>query len=327
MKDPVISVKDLSVAFAAKGSAPVQVTDRVSFDIYPGEFFALVGESGCGKSVTAMSILQLLPVPGAKIVSGEILFRDCGSENAEPVDLVKCSRKELQKIRGKEISCIFQEALAALNPVLRIRKQLFEALPAGESETLIMDLMRSAGFADPNRILDSYPHELSGGQLQRICIVMALLARPKLLIADEPTTALDVTVQAEVLKLLQKLATQMGTAVLLITHNMALVSEYAARVGVMYAGRIVEMGSSRDVITRPLHPYTRGLLKALPDASMTLSELVFIPGNVPAPRDFASGCRFKDRCCNACEKCTEYPPRIGSDEHFAYCFESLDGKC
>lgn len=312
----VISVKDLSVSFAKRGLIRrdyVQVTDRVSFDIKPGEFFALVGESGCGKSVTAMSILQLLPYPGAKITSGEILF--------EGADLTKLSSKELQKIRGKKISCIFQEAMAALNPVLRIRKQLLEALPQGESENLILDLMKSAGFVDPERILNSYPHELSGGQLQRICIVMALLAKPKLLIADEPTTALDVTVQAEVLKLLQKLASEMGTAVLLITHNMALVAEYAARVAVMYAGRIVENGPSRDVILNPLHPYTRGLLKALPDSSKTLAELEFIPGNVPAPADFAEGCRFKDRCAVACDKCKAYPPRIGTEEHFAYCFE------
>lgn len=319
MNTPVISVRNLSVAFAKRdGFASllkrefVQVTDRVSFDIYPGEFFALVGESGCGKSVTAMSILRLLPVPGAKIVEGEILFNGC--------DLCKLPTKDLQKIRGKEISCIFQEAMAALNPVIRIRKQLLEALPQGESATLITELMKSAGFVDPERILNSYPHELSGGQLQRICIVMALLARPKLLIADEPTTALDVTVQAEVLKLLQKLAKQMGTAVLLITHNMGLVAQYAARVAVMYAGRVVELGTSRDVILNPLHPYTKGLLKALPNADMILSELECIPGNVPAPADFVEGCRFKDRCAFACDKCKAYPPCIGTDEHFAYCF-------
>ena len=361
-KVPVLRVKDVSVAFgfdkngnSRDGRSPLQVTDRVSFDIFPGEFFALVGESGCGKSVTAMSILRLLPWPSAKIVSGEILF--------DGRDLATLPLKDLQSVRGSEIACIFQEPMQALNPVVTIKKQLLEVFkfsaisnsaqskqdsaqsqkechsrleePApdlfrGESPLdLIREQLRLAGFTDPDRILNSYPHELSGGMLQRVCIVMALLPKPKLIIADEPTTALDVTVQAQVLAVLKEMAEKTGTAVLLITHNMGIVSQYAHRVAVMYAGRIVEEGPVREVINHPMHPYTQGLLAAIPESHSDLRTLASIPGSVPHPKDFAEGCRFADRCCKCAqssadvrEKClsAELPPKNAEANHFAYCF-------
>ena len=372
MSKAVLSVKDVSVAFGfdkngnpRDGMHPLQVTDRVSFDIFPGEFFALVGESGCGKSVTAMSILRLQPWPSAKIVSGSIIFRDVRDDNVgdsrdvddsrgateNARDLAKLPLNELQNVRGSEIACIFQEPMQALNPVVTIKKQLLEVFKFGavskkaassavsKSEassassadplSIIREQLRLAGFTDPDRVLNSYPHELSGGMLQRVCIVMALLPKPKLIIADEPTTALDVTVQAQVLAVLKDMAEKTGTAVLLITHNMGIVSQYAHRVAVMYAGRIVEEGPVREVINHPLHPYTQGLLAAIPESHSDLRTLVSIPGSVPHPKDFAKGCRFADRCCKCAqasvdvrEKClsAELPPKIAESDHFAYCF-------
>ena len=393
---PVLQVRDLSVAFGfdkngnpRDGIKPVQVTDRVSFEISSGEFFALVGESGCGKSVTSMSILRLLPQPSARIVEGSVLFRagvdaaDAGKDGASvndciagndcvagkecaPVDLAKLPLAELQKVRGSEIACIFQEPMQALNPVVTIKKQLLEvfkfgakpgavlngalngagkngaagkagAVSAGNKDPLaaIREMLLQAGFTDPDRVLNAYPHELSGGMLQRMCIVMALLPKPKLIIADEPTTALDVTVQAQVLAVLKDMANRTGTAVLLITHNMGIVSQYADRVAVMYAGRIVECGPVRDVIDNPMHPYTQGLLAAIPENHSDMRNLRSIPGSVPHPRDFVAGCRFADRCSVCAEggaelqaKCrsAQIPPKVG-DAHFAQCYyQNLQSK-
>lgn len=351
MSNAVLRLHDVSVAFGfdkngnpRDGKQPLQVTDRVSFDIFPGEFFALVGESGCGKSVTAMSILRLLPWPSAKIVNGTILFNDR--------DLATLPLNELQSIRGSEIACIFQEPMQALNPVVTIKKQLLEVFKFGavsksavsksaassatsnsassaDPLTIIREQLRLAGFTDSDRVLNSYPHELSGGMLQRVCIVMALLPKPKLIIADEPTTALDVTVQAQVLAVLKDMAEKTGTAVLLITHNMGIVSQYAHRVAVMYAGRIVEEGPVRKVINHPLHPYTQGLLAAIPESHSDLRTLASIPGAVPHPKDFVQGCRFAGRCVKCSqvsadirERClsAELPPKISEQDHFAYCF-------
>ena len=326
MSNPVLQVRDLSVAFGfdkngnpRDGIKPVQVTDRVSFEISAGEFFALVGESGCGKSVTSMSILRLLPQPSARIVEGSVLF--------EEKDLAKLPLAELQKVRGSEIACIFQEPMQALNPVVTIKKQLLEvfkfcaksgAVSAGKScadpLATIREMLLQAGFNDPDRVLDAYPHELSGGMLQRVCIVMALLPKPKLIIADEPTTALDVTVQAQVLAVLKDMAERTGTAVLLITHNMGIVSQYADRVAVMYAGRIVECGPVRDVIDNPLHPYTQGLLAAIPENHSDMRTMKSIPGSVPHARDFVQGCRFADRCSVCAEGCAELQAKCRSQE-------------
>lgn len=385
----VLRVRDLSVAFGhhkdgESAETPVQVTDRVSFEISAGEFFALVGESGCGKSVTAMGILRLLPWPGAQIVNGSVMY--CAKEGEPPVDLTKISLADLQKVRGSGIACIFQEPMQALDPVVTIRKQLLEVFKfSGRNErevqipgqarndaknsarndaesqarndvqsnaqndvkgsrarentkeknlAEIREMLLLAGFKDPDRVLNAYPHELSGGMLQRVCIVMALLPKPKLIIADEPTTALDVTVQAQVLAVLKDMANRTGTAVLLITHNMGIVSQYADRVAVMYAGRIVECGPVRDVIDSPMHPYTQGLLAAIPENHSDMRNLRSIPGSVPHARDFVKGCRFADRC----EKCmnapaeiqarcrsNELPPCVGEDApHYANCFLAAD---
>ena len=355
---PVLSVKSLSVAFGfdkngapRDGIPPLQVTDKVSFDIYPGEFFALVGESGCGKSVTAMSILRLLPQPSARIVEGSVLYGAAGEEGRDAaLDLAKLPLADLQKIRGSEIACIFQEPMQALNPVVTIKKQLLEvfkfaskagavqgavqgAVKNGDDHlAAIREMLLQAGFKDPDRVLNAYPHELSGGMLQRVCIVMALLPKPKLIIADEPTTALDVTVQAQVLAVLKDLAERTGTAVLLITHNMGIVSQYADRVAVMYAGRIVECGPVRDVIEKPMHPYTQGLLAAIPENHSDMRTMKSIPGSVPHPKDFVAGCRFADRCEKCAQapaelqaKCrsTQIPPQVG-ESHFACCFAAND---
>lgn len=356
MSNVVLSVKNLSVAFGfAKGrkgtlvprdgQEPLQVTDKVSFDIHAGEFFALVGESGCGKSVTAMSILRLLPQPSAQIVEGEVLFFENAEGSADKsVDLSKLDLLTLQKFRGSEIACIFQEPMQALNPVLSIKKQLLEVFKFGaargekknkpadaEALKIITEQLTAAGFSDPERVLNSYPHELSGGMLQRVCIVMSLLSKPKLIIADEPTTALDVTVQAQVLAVLKEMAEKSGTAVLLITHNMGIVSQYAHRVAVMYAGRVVEIGPVADVINNPLHPYTQGLLAAIPENHSDMRTMRSIPGAVPHPRDFVSGCRFADRCEFCSRLSTEKQARCHGNEkppqsvdsaadHKAYCF-------
>ena len=361
----VLQVSGLSVAFGfnknglpVEGRKPLQVTDRVSFEINAGEFFALVGESGCGKSVTAMGILRLLPWPGAQIVEGSVMYyagaSDAGKDCAEgslvgkdcaSIDLAKLPLPELQKIRGSEIACIFQEPMQALNPVVTIKKQLLEVFKFGvkadaskdstDPLAAIREMLTLAGFNDPDRVLNAYPHELSGGMLQRVCIVMALLPKPRLIIADEPTTALDVTVQAQVLAVLKDMANRTGTAVLLITHNMGIVSQYADRVAVMYAGRIVECGPVRDVIDNPMHPYTQGLLAAIPENHSDMRNLRSIPGSVPHARDFVAGCRFADRCekcaslsaelqakCRSCEVpqavfAGNEPSQAG---HFACCF-------
>ena len=326
----LLDINDLSVAFGhhkngEPAAKPVQVTDRISFYIDDGEFFALVGESGCGKSVTAMAILRLLPTPSAKVVGGSVLLRRDGGET---VDLTKISLKEMQRVRGSEISCIFQEPMQALNPVLTIKKQLLEVFKFCERKCAdpmseIRNMLALAGFKDIDRVLDSYPHELSGGMLQRICIVMALLPKPKLIIADEPTTALDVTVQAQVLAVLKDLAKTTGTAVLLITHNMGIVSQYAERMAVMYAGRVVEIGATNEVISSPMHPYTRGLLSAIPESHEDLGTLRSIPGQVPHARDFVQGCRFADRCelCDRPCLTAEVPPCVKVGTHEAYCFK------
>ena len=257
MNEPILSVENVSVAFGV--SPPKQVTFDVSFEIFPGEFFALVGESGSGKSVTSMSLLGLVPRPSAKVISGSAKFHG--------MDLLKMSTKELQQIRGKKIAVIFQEPMQALDPVRTIKSQLLEAIPKippKEALEKIRSFLKSAGFADPERVLNGYPCEMSGGMLQRICIVMALIPEPELIIADEPTTALDVTVQAAVLAVLKRMAQESKTAVLLITHNMGLVAQYTERVAVMHLGRIVETGKSRDVILQPQEAYTQKLIAAIP---------------------------------------------------------------
>ena len=315
MNKPVLSLKEVSISFGV--NSPIAVTDRVSFDVFPGEFFALVGESGCGKSVTAMSILRLLPVPSGKITSGHIFYKE--------KDLTILSKEEMRRVRGSEISCIFQEPMQALNPVIPIGAQLLEVLRFEKKDSAmerIKHYLQLAGLSDLERIWKAYPHEMSGGMLQRICIVMALLPCPSLIIADEPTTALDVTVQAQIMEVLKRLSKESNAAVLLITHNMGLVAQYASRVGVMYAGRLVEVGPVEKVIQSPIHPYTEGLLAAIPEGRASVNAIRAIPGNVPDPQDFVEGCRFGNRCDFYRPICDQYPPKDGDDSHFAFCFRS-----
>ena len=259
---PLLDVQGLSIGFQnEKGT--VAITDEVTFSIEEGEAFALVGESGCGKSVSCLALLKLLPMPGGKILSGRVLFKGR--------DILSMRPEELRQLRGGEIGMIFQEPGAALNPLWPIRKQLLETFLyhpfSGDPVKKITELLERVGIADPKRILESYPHQLSGGMLQRVMIAMALSLTPKLLIADEPTTALDVTVQAQILKLLDELKTRMNMAMLFITHDFGVVADIADDVVVMFRGEIVETGTVEQVLNHPQHPYTKALLDCVPDAA------------------------------------------------------------
>ena len=304
-KQPVLSVKDLTIAFETDEGL-IEITDRVSFEILPGEIFGLVGESGCGKTITALSILKLLPQPGTKIKSGTILLKG--------KDILSLSYEQMRSIRGNEISMIFQEPAAALNPLLTVKKQLMELFDYHQvpynKEKRVTELLHRVGFPDPHRILAAYPHELSGGMLQRIMIAIALMLRPSLVIADEPTTALDVTVQAQIMELLIEMQRELGSSILFITHNFSLIAQYANRLAVMYAGRIVEESGLDAFLAKPLHPYSQGLIKALPDLQSEHPQLKPIPGQVPQPKDYSSGCRFKERCDKAFETCVDRPGLI-----------------
>lgn len=301
--DILLEVKDLSISFQTDDGTVAAITDKVSFSIMKGEIFGLVGESGCGKTVTALSLLRLLPQPITKIHSGSITLKG--------KNLLSLSCDEMHSIRGREISIIFQEPTAALNPLLTIKKQLEELFEyhdyTADKSKRILELLKRVGFPDPNRILKAYPHELSGGMLQRTMIALALILKPSLIIADEPTTALDVTVQAQVLELLIEMQKEFGTSVLFITHNLNLIAQYADRLAVMYAGRIVEESDLESFLEKPLHPYSNGLMAALPDLNTDNPVLQAIPGTVPQPKEYASGCRFKDRCNRAFDRCGEKP--------------------
>lgn len=304
--DVLLDVRDLTIGFQAEDGSVEEITDGISFSINQGEIFGLVGESGCGKTVTALSIIKLLPQPITKIISGSIYLNG--------KDLLSFSSEQIKAVRGKEIGIIFQEPTAALNPLLTVRKQLDELFDYHEysldKEKRILDLLKRVGFPDPQRILGAYPHELSGGMLQRVMIALALLLNPSLIIADEPTTALDVTVQAQIMELLIEMQQELGTSVLFITHNLNLIAQYADRLAVMYAGRIVEESDLDSFLEKPLHPYSEGLMAALPDLHSEQPELKSIPGQVPQPKDYASGCRFRERCEKAFELCTEKPELI-----------------
>jgi oligopeptide/dipeptide ABC transporter ATP-binding protein len=298
----LLKIEDLTVGFDSdEGFA--EVTDGVGFEIYPGEIFGLVGESGCGKTVTALAVLQLLPKPGSRIVSGRAVFNG--------TDILALPPEALRSVRGKDISMIFQEPSAALDPLMTVRNQLMECFEyhefSGNREKRVLDLLQRVGLPDPERNIDAYPHELSGGMLQRVMIAMALLMQPGLIIADEPTTALDVTVQAQILELLLEMQHDLGTSILLITHNLSLIAQYGNRLAVMYAGRIVETSHLEAFLNNPLHPYTRGLLAALPDLQAEKPEMRPIPGQVPRPRDYETGCRFRERCEHAFDRCVDKP--------------------
>ncbi|MGD9617317.1 MAG: ABC transporter ATP-binding protein [Alphaproteobacteria bacterium] len=305
---PLLDIRDLHTEFRT-GAGLVRAVDGVSYTVDPGETVAVVGESGSGKSVTAMSLLRLIPDPPGRITKGEVLFNGR--------DLLKLSEEEMRRVRGNEIGMIFQEPMTSLNPVLSIERQITETLEEhrGASPEAARDraleLLRLVGIADPERRLRQYPHQLSGGMRQRVMIAIALACEPKLIIADEPTTALDVTIQAQILELMQSLTKRLGVALIIITHNLGVVARYAQRVNVMYAGRIVESGSAAAVYHRPRHPYTIALLRSVPRLDQPRrARLDPIEGSPPDLTQLDAGCSFRPRCRFAIARCAEAPPPL-----------------
>jgi peptide/nickel transport system ATP-binding protein/oligopeptide transport system ATP-binding protein len=313
----VIEIRDLTTSFLGEGGR-VPVVDEVAFHIEAGEVLALVGESGCGKSMTALSILRLVPKPG-RIDAGEVLLAGR--------DIRRLPVPAMRQIRGQEISMIFQEPMTSLNPVATVGAQVVEAIRLhervsnAEARRRTVDLFHRVGIPDPEARLDAYPHQLSGGLKQRVMIAMALSTRPRLLIADEPTTALDVTIQAQILQLLRDLQQEFGMSILLITHDLGIVNELADRVAVMYAGRIIEEGTRIDILGEARHPYTRGLLLSLPALASRGQRLAEIPGVVPPPDQWPPGCRFSTRCSRVFEPCTGCVPEVSeiSGTHRSWC--------
>ena len=300
----LLEVKNLNVSFLSDGKLLPAVSD-ISFTVEEGEILALVGESGCGKSITCMSLAKLLP-GAARILGGEVKLK---TGPGGTTDVMKLEGRELRKIRGGKIAYIFQEPSVSLNPVFRVGEQIAEVLELHRPEVAdpwkeAEELLKKVGIPDPANRVKLYPHEMSGGMQQRVMIAMAIASHPALLIADEPTTALDVTIQAQILDLLLELRRTLGTSMILVTHNLGIVSETADRVAVMYAGRIVEMGKVRELIDSPQHPYTRALLAAVPVLGEDSGRLSTIPGSVPLPAEFPAGCRFSTRC----ERCLQATP-------------------
>ncbi len=307
---PILSVKNLAVGFRCRQSN-TRVVRGVSFDIRPHETVALVGESGCGKSVTVLAIGRLHSEPPVTYPEGEIYLNGR--------DVLKLSPTQLRAIRGREVAYIFQDPATALNPVYRIGFQLMETISAdspSDKRQEAIRLLSRVGLPDPESCLRAYPHQLSGGMQQRVVIAMALACRPKLLIADEPTTALDVTIQAQILELLKKIQMELGTAILLITHNLGLVADIADRINVMYAGIIVESGAVEDVLLHPRHPYTAGLLNAVPSLEFADSgkRMTGIEGTVPMPEEVPVGCPFAPRCKRATASCNKDLPHLISEK-------------
>ncbi|HTB85596.1 MAG TPA: ABC transporter ATP-binding protein [Candidatus Sulfotelmatobacter sp.] len=302
---PLLEIKNLQMDFG-KNAEALRAIDGVSFSIAAGETVCLVGESGCGKSVTAQSIARLVPVPPANYVGGEILLNGR--------DTLKMTNGELQKIRGGVVGYVFQEPGAALNPVFRIGAQIKESLklhrPEKANDGEVLRLLKLVGIPAPESRIRNYPFEMSGGMQQRVMIAMALASEPKLLVADEPTTALDVTIQAQILDLLRELKQRLGMAILLITHNLGIVGDMADRVVVMYAGQIVELAPAKELLRRPLHPYTKALMNSVPKLRGGAERLTAIPGNVPRIGDFPPGCRFAPRCPVARPECSIKSPEL-----------------
>ncbi len=305
---PLLSVRDLSVGFAGEQDV-LQAVDTVSFDVRAGRTLGIVGESGCGKSVTALTLLRLLPYPAGRVLGGQVIF--------EGRDLLSLPLSEMQKIRGGRIGMIFQEPMSALNPVMTIGRQLGEVfrlhldISPDEARRRSISLLGKVGIPSPEIRLHEYPHQLSGGMRQRVVIAMALACEPALLIADEPTTALDVTIQAQILELIASLQREMGLAVILITHDLGVIAETCDDVIVMYAGRVAEVGPIDALFAYPKHPYTRGLLASIPRLTTEAkSRLPVIEGMVPTLRDLPHGCRFANRCPHARPRCTVAPPPL-----------------
>ncbi len=312
----LLEVKNLKTHFFTRKGV-VKSVDGISFSIEKGKILGIVGESGAGKSITGFSIIKLIDPPG-KIVEGEILF--------DGKDLVKADEKQMQSIRGNEISMIFQDPQTSLNPVIAIGDQLIEAIlyhhksvSKKEAYDRSVEILKMVGLPAADKRMKSYPHQLSGGMKQRVVIAMALLNNPKLLIADEPTTALDVTIQAQILYLMKKLSSDFGSSLILITHDIAVVSQLCDDIAVMYAGRIVEYGSKEEVIFDPKHPYTKGLIECLPKLNDDKKRLYQIPGIMPSLLNLPKGCYFKDRCELADEECDVYPDKKSFGKRIVFC--------
>lgn len=320
MAQPVLDIQQLKVHFFTDKGI-VRAVDGVDITVGEGEIVGLVGESGCGKSVTSMAVMGLTPQPPGKIVGGSILFQG--------QDLTKWTSKQMRSIRGKEIGMIFQEPMTSLNPLFTIGNQMIEAIRVHEkcskkeAEKKALDMLEKVGIKRDG-ILNEYPHQLSGGMRQRVMIAMAMVLKPKLLIADEPTTALDVTIQAQILDLMRQLNQEMGTSILLITHDLGVVAEMCHRVVVMYAGQVVEETDVKRLFTHPSHPYTKGLLRSIPKLSEEKKRLYAIPGQVPQPHAWPTGCRFAPRCEFAFDQCQKEMPVLVEieEKHVSRCFLS-----
>ena len=317
--EKMIQIKNLHVQFSTYGGR-VQAVRGVSFDLHKGETLAIVGESGCGKSVTSQSIMRLIPTPPGRITSGSILFKS--------QDLTKLSEKKMRDIRGADISMIFQDPMTALNPTLRVGEQIAENIMQHENiskekaKEKAFEMLELVGIPNPKERLKQYPHEFSGGMRQRIVIAMALVCNPEVLIADEPTTALDVTIQAQILELFKDIQQKTDVSIVLITHDLGVVAQVADRVAVMYAGKIVEIGTRRDIFYTPQHPYTKGLLRSVPRLDLYESELVPIAGSPPDLFAPPSGCSFAPRCPYVMEVCDRmYPASTKLKEsHQVHCW-------
>ncbi|MCQ2400988.1 MAG: ABC transporter ATP-binding protein [Lachnospiraceae bacterium] len=319
MSEKVLEVKNLETHFfSSRGVA--KAVDRVSYSVSKGEILGVVGESGCGKSVTALSILQLIQSPPGKIVGGEILL--------DGRDLLKLSKKEMEAVRGNKISMIFQEPMTSLNPLLTVGDQIMEpirlhrGLGKKEAKTEAIRMLEAVGIPNAEKRFHEYPNSMSGGMRQRVMIAMALSCRPEVLIADEPTTALDVTIQAQILDLMLKLRDETGTAIIMITHDLGVVAEMCDRAAVMYCGSVVEQGPVKEIFKNPVHPYTKGLIASIPKLSDEHEKLFNIRGAVPNLRNLPEGCRFADRCDYCMEKCRKAIPEITtvSEGHEVRCF-------
>jgi peptide/nickel transport system ATP-binding protein len=319
-KEPILKIKDLKVSFQS-GKKFVPAVDGISFELKEGEILGIVGESGSGKSVTSLTTMGLIPSPPGKVETGEIIF--------DGKDLTHLTEKEWRKIRGNQISMIFQEPMTSLNPLFTVGNQLMEAirlhtdLSKKEATLRSIELLKLVGIPRAEGILKEYPHQLSGGMRQRVMIAIAMACNPKMLIADEPTTALDVTIQAQILALMKDLNTKTNTSIILITHDLGVVAEICERVIVMYCGQIVEQGDVRTILKDPKHPYTQGLLKSIPDLRGNKERLYSIPGSVPTPGTIHHGCRFAPRCEMAFDQCYVEQPdlyKTEKDGHEVRCF-------
>lgn len=324
MSEPVLQVKGLKTYYYTEEGV-VPAVDGLDFEVEPGETFAIVGESGCGKSVTSLSILRLIPSPPGKIIDGEIIYHG--------QDLVKKSEREMRCIRGNDISMIFQEPMTSLNPVFTVGQQIGESFrfhqQMGKAEMLkkSIEMLRLVGIPEPEHVINDYPNQLSGGMRQRVMIAMALACNPKILIADEPTTALDVTIQAQIMELIVRLNEQLNMGVMLITHDLAVVAQTCSRVIVMYLGQIVEEADVLTLFDHPCHPYTEGLMRSIPRMEGDRTKpLYMIPGTVPLLSQIPTGCRFAPRCAYATERCRQETPQLTpvSDKQSVRCFRAAE---